>query len=590
MSGTSIVDESPGPVPAAPAFNGKVALRRALRTAIDVAAIAPVVARALEGAADGDRERLRGTCVALARELGSVRSRLAGIDADDAVCEAVLRQVRARDSFRTDLDCMERLWELAGIASRKIHVERLEPDPVPVRQPVAISAEEKARNHRLAVLEAFSGRTRLASRPWRHLIDVSSTCNLRCRTCYQAKSQDFIYYDYASGDKPAVAQVMPYADWVNIGGTGEPLLSPTATDLIRAYAATGAHVDLTTNGTLPERLEAAARHASGINISMDGATKETFDVIRFGADFDKITAAIRALPDALRAKININCVVTRPNASESGTFVRLARELGVGSVTFQEFYAYLPWHAEMKLRPEDRRRFFENLDAAGMEDGSSTRVIAHIARSSAEDEAQGLGPEAVLDELRKLPLPRPKRMKWPELAEAFEATVPQALAFVAHVVAAAPHAHAVTEQPSTAEELVAEIEANIARGQAVAPSCLAPFSVLYLQGDGEMRPCCVLRTQVGSLAGKESFDEAWNDPAYVDFRSAIQGKRTTHPACVGCRDGQRFGGLVEALEILSGEGLDIAGIRRPEGFDVPTSMADHPLVQVWGSAVQDGIR
>ncbi len=260
-----------GAATVAPPRQGKVALRRALRTAIDVAAITPVIAAALEGADDDARVRLHRICLTLARELASLRSQLAGIDADDAVCEAVLQRMQAQDAFHADLGRMEQLWELAGIASRRLHVEHLEPEAAPVLQPVAISADAKAANRRLAVLEAFSGRTSLNSRPWRHLIDVSSVCNLRCRTCYQAKDQDFIYYDYASVGKPAVAQVMPYADYVNIGGTGEPLLSPTAADLVDAYASTGAHVEVTTNGTLPERLEAIAPCASSINISMDGA-------------------------------------------------------------------------------------------------------------------------------------------------------------------------------------------------------------------------------------------------------------------------------------------------------------------------------
>ena len=102
-----------------------------------------------------------------------------------------------------------------------------------------------------------------------------------------------------------------------------------------------------------------------------------------------------------------------------------------------------------------------------------------------------------------------------------------------------------------------------------------------------MRPCCVLRTQVGSLADRTSFDAGWNDPAFVDFRGTIQGKRATHPACIGCKDGSRFSGLVEALQILSDEGLDISRIRRPQDFDVPASVADHSLVRAWGSAVAD---
>lgn len=566
------------PTSAAGAASGKAKLRRALRTAIDVAAIAPSIAAALEG--NSAQPDVREAFRRIDAFLSPLRSKLAAIDADDDVCAATLAELSRRPGFADELAAMERLWELAGIASRLVHVERLTETHEAGEPPAHLSEEEKAANKRLVVLEAFAGRTKLAGRPWRHLIDVSSVCNLRCKTCYQANSQDFIYYDYAAAKNDAVREAMPFAQYVNIGGTGEPLLSPTAPELVRGYAATGAHVELTTNGTLPERLAAVAPYASSINISMDGATKATFDVIRFGANFDKIVGAIRALPPDARAKININCVVTRPNAAEGDKFVALAQELGVRSVTFQEFFAYLPWHGDMKLRPQDRRAFFASLDTA-RPDG--VRLSVHIARSSDDADAAGAAPAEALAELKRVPPPKPKRMKWEELAAALAETAPAALAFIGEAAARARGNAAAAPAAADAHALVAEIAARIAAGKAAAPSCMAPFNLLYLQGDGEMRPCCVLRTQVGSLRGG-SFEAAWNDPAFVDFRATIQGQRTVHPACVGCRDGNRWGDLVEALEILSAEGIDVARIARPADFEPPESIAGHELVKRLGTS------
>ena len=72
--------------PETDAAGGKAKLRRALRTAIDVAAIAPTIVAALEGnSAQPDVARAFGRIDEL---LSPLRSKLASIDADDDVCAA----------------------------------------------------------------------------------------------------------------------------------------------------------------------------------------------------------------------------------------------------------------------------------------------------------------------------------------------------------------------------------------------------------------------------------------------------------------------------------------------------------------------
>jgi MoaA/NifB/PqqE/SkfB family radical SAM enzyme len=336
---------------------------------------------------------------------------------------------------------------------------------------------------------------------------------------------------------------MPFAEYVNISGTGEPLLSPATPEIVKSYADLGAYVELTTNGTLAEKLRDVAPSLSAIHLSMDGAEKKTFETIRFGAEFEKICAAIQSLPKDSVRKVNINCVVSRPNSLEAAKLVQLGLDLGVGSVTFQEFSAYLPWHDEMRLRPQDRRAFFESLSGFELPEGSALTIVNHIAHSGADAAAEGgLDVEDSLEAVSRVPpLPKPYTFSWSALADSFEKMAPPALEFINLLVELTPEAKSLHEQELTTdpEELAGMIRARIEAGSARSPACLAPFNLLYVQGDGEIRPCCVLRTQVGSLR-EASFDTAWNDPAFMGFRGTIQGERPLHPACHGCQDGGRF--------------------------------------------------
>jgi MoaA/NifB/PqqE/SkfB family radical SAM enzyme len=578
---------------AEPSKNTEAELRSVLRKSIDVLSTSDIVTAALEDTDDEDKRRIEATFRRIEQNLVPIRSHLALIDADDSLCRTLLERIGDRYGGLThdDRAKVERLWVLSGVASRMVHgsrvraIEALQANPEPL---LPLTPEERLHNKRLIILEAFAGRTKLDGYPWRHLIDVASVCNLRCRTCYHSLNPDFIYYDYSPDRTGSVRTAMPFAEFVNVSGTGEPLLSPATPQIIQGYADLGAYVELTTNGTLGERLEGVAPALSCIHLSMDGAEKSTFETIRFGASFEKVCDGIRGLPEQSIRKVNINCVVTRPNAHEGGKMVKLGLDLGVGSVTFQEFSAYLPWHDEMRLRPQDRRAFFDSIDNFELPEGSSLHVVVHIARAGADaPESGGLDAKESLAAVASVPpLPKPHTLSLNDLAGSLERVSPPALEFIATLVEMMPEVLGAGdyETASNPEELIASIQEKIESGTARAPSCLAPFNLLYVQGDGEIRPCCVLRTQVGSVR-KGSFDAAWNDPAFVGFRDAIQGNRDPHPACQGCRDGGRFFGIDAALEVLDAEGLDVRRIPRPEDFEIPASLGDHRLIKIWGTDV-----
>jgi mycofactocin radical SAM maturase len=117
---------------------------------------------------------------------------------------------------------------------------------------------------------------------------------------------------------------------INFGG-GEPFMRPDFEQILDACHARGIMTCISTNGTLldaarVERL--AVSRLVAIQVSMDGAKRETCDTIRGAGVYDDAIGAIKLLA-ASRIPTSINTVLTAQNAAEIPALHQLAKDLGV---------------------------------------------------------------------------------------------------------------------------------------------------------------------------------------------------------------------------------------------------------------------
>jgi radical SAM protein with 4Fe4S-binding SPASM domain len=138
-------------------------------------------------------------------------------------------------------------------------------------------------------------------------LEASRLCNLRCTMC--ALHSDFIDHSHTDGhpkhfrlDKYhwILEQMAPYKDhlWLAPQFWGEPFMSPYLKDMIRAARDKGMMLSFTTNGTLwdEDMIDYLIRQGVyAICVSMDGATKETFEQVRIGASFEKVVDNLHRL-------------------------------------------------------------------------------------------------------------------------------------------------------------------------------------------------------------------------------------------------------------------------------------------------------
>jgi len=118
---------------------------------------------------------------------------------------------------------------------------------------------------------------------------------------------------------------------INFGG-GEPFMRPDFEQILAACHSRGIMTCISSNGTLLDAARVArlanANRLVAIQVSMDGACRETCDAIRGEGVFDAAIEAVKLLA-ATHIPTSINTVLTSQNASEIPAMHAMAKSLGV---------------------------------------------------------------------------------------------------------------------------------------------------------------------------------------------------------------------------------------------------------------------
>ena len=161
--------------------------------------------------------------------------------------------------------------------------------------------------------------------------EVSLACNLRCSHCLSSSGESAVGELSREEALDLVEQLHEARVFqVNFGG-GEPFMRPDFEEILDACHARGIMTCISTNGTLIDeaRVERLSRSLLvAIQVSMDGATRETCDAIRGRGVYDRAIEAIRLLA-ASSIPTSINTVLTTQNAGEIPAMYEMARSLGV---------------------------------------------------------------------------------------------------------------------------------------------------------------------------------------------------------------------------------------------------------------------
>ena len=172
-------------------------------------------------------------------------------------------------------------------------------------------------------------------------VAITGDCNLGCRHCWVEAGKVS-----SAGHVPLRTLCRLTEEFLELGGEalritgGEPLCHPAWLDLLGYARSIGVHdVSLQTNGMLFTDEQVAALRALDfpkltIQVSLDGATAESHDLVRGAGAFDGVMAGIRALVrGGLGPATTIFFTEMRHNLLEIPELLECAAGLGIGTVT-----------------------------------------------------------------------------------------------------------------------------------------------------------------------------------------------------------------------------------------------------------------
>lgn len=184
-------------------------------------------------------------------------------------------------------------------------------------------------------------------------LEVVGACNLACTHCFAdplPRNRELLTLDEY---RPLFAELAAMGSF-RLGLTGgEPLQRRELLPVIDLATDAGLHPCLTTNGLLLDERWAKAlgeRPLVWLNISLDGATAATNDVVRGQGTFDRVVAKLREVGHLLR--FTLAFTIMRHNAHEVPAFAALARELGAHTVVFRPLYPAGAARHRPELLPE----------------------------------------------------------------------------------------------------------------------------------------------------------------------------------------------------------------------------------------------
>jgi radical SAM protein with 4Fe4S-binding SPASM domain len=236
---------------------------------------------------------------------------------------------------------------------------------------IALSDSRQTLNTVVNVLERRGKRRRLLSYPPVIQVEVTKRCNIDCFMCLRGnvEKKDLI--------PEVMNRLIPISRWageVKLYGYGEPLISKAFYALL-ARLERGRLTFFTNGKALTPRLlqrilTEARRPVTSIAFSIDGATPRTYEGIRRGSDFGRVTGNLAAIAGYRRKqgrrfpRTQIGFIAMRRNVAELPDLIRLAHGLGVSGVFVAHLVVWDPRHRTESLlyHPQEMHQAFSEAE------------------------------------------------------------------------------------------------------------------------------------------------------------------------------------------------------------------------------------
>ena len=207
-------------------------------------------------------------------------------------------------------------------------------------------------------------------------VDINLKCNLRCPQCHRNHPQ-FEGHEWPTMDfalfKRVADELFPSAYRVILSGGGESLVHKQIDRILEICVRYGVYPTIYSNGTTmtDKRGTLLAKAGTYLGISIDGASRSTFEALRYPAKWDRLLRSLDIIRETRDRVGNesffpfFTVVVQKANLDELSAFVDLADRYGFEQIKYTKIYPHFEELAERVPEPEEvSRAFVEVLERA----------------------------------------------------------------------------------------------------------------------------------------------------------------------------------------------------------------------------------
>lgn len=213
---------------------------------------------------------------------------------------------------------------------------------------------------------------------------LTNECNLACLHCIEESGPGKAFADEL--DRAQIFHILAQCaelqvPYLSLSG-GEPMLHPLFFEMVDSICRTGAQLKIETNAHCLDAARCGRLADSGVKavqVSLDGASPNTYNRMRARGNFEQALEGIRLLRSA-KVPVEINFSPTCFNVHEIEAVIDLAYELGAYSFyTGRTMYTGNAVKTWQRLAPSDEqyRGFFATLHAKSAQYRGRMRVYFH---------------------------------------------------------------------------------------------------------------------------------------------------------------------------------------------------------------------
>lgn len=369
---------------------------------------------------------------------------------------------RAEDAWGVVTDVIERR---AAAAPSAPDSRSALPSPEPSIPPSGPEA-----NARLALIEFRRCADTVTTTPAELVFDLTNGCHLRCLQCFRSYAEVQPTFLPWEAFERIPRRYFENALQIDLSGNGEPMLHPQW-DSILENVADGGKQFITFNTSLTltneHRLRRMVELGVCLSVSIDGATKETYERIRRGASHAEVFGAMARLMELNRMdphprfNLRILWTVNTLNFHELPLLVLAAHDLGIRELHVHPLVATYP------------------------------ALIPYVCDPS--------GVEFVATALRAY-----------EYAKAHNIRLDIAGSLLIH-----PDLRVATEENARIEYPIADIRWH--HHLPDTNGCSFPWTQLNIDSRGDVVACCFADSKMGNVLGMD-LDEIWNGFRFARLR------------------------------------------------------------------------